>query len=257
MNAINILMGPKLGDMIHSLTVPAFIWQVFGMKTNFYIFEKYDTFTTSLERTYQELIPILSNQEYINDFQIYDENKHEIHIDLNQFRFNGLLYTRSFWAVFLHTVFKDYPIIPRNFVALDVSPDYTFKDCLLIHRKWDRFSDEQFIQKCYNNVMKKFDKIFFIDFRKHNYEKFFFNDKCELLEVTDLLKYLQYLKGCKTFITNISGPLCMATSLSSPRIGEILEFNIPHYANDHLFFDDVEFFSDKEIFTPNPKYLVD
>ena len=106
-NFVNILMGPKLGDLMHSLTVPAYYYKFLGIKTNFYLNEVYDKFSTSLERTYEELFPILSKQPYINSFEIYNPKIHTvIHEDLNAFRYNGLLYTRSFWAVFLHTAFQ-------------------------------------------------------------------------------------------------------------------------------------------------------
>ena len=62
MKTVNILMGPKLGDLMHSLTVPAFYHRTFGVKTNFYLCEKHDKFSTSLERTYEELKPILSSK---------------------------------------------------------------------------------------------------------------------------------------------------------------------------------------------------
>lgn len=72
MNPVNILMGPKMGDLMHSLTVPAYYYHTLGRKTNFYLCEKYDTFSTSLERTYEELKPIIEAQKYINSFEIYD-----------------------------------------------------------------------------------------------------------------------------------------------------------------------------------------
>ena len=255
MKPVNILMGPKLGDLMHSLTVPAFYYRMLGIKTNFYLCERHDTFSTSLERTYEELQPILEAQEYINSFEIYDPKKHTINHDLNQFRYNGLLYSRSFWAVFLHTAFPNKPLIPKNFVALDMPTDDTFKDCLLIHRKDGRFEWDDEIERNYRNVMDQFDKKIFIDFEEHHYEKFKFKDECELVVVPELDRFMKYIKGCKTFLTNATGTLCMATSLNSPRIGEVGKFITPHYALDHLFFDNAEFFDHSGVLTPNPKYL--
>ena len=37
MNPVNILMGPKIGDLMHSLTVPAYYYHTLGRKTNFYL----------------------------------------------------------------------------------------------------------------------------------------------------------------------------------------------------------------------------
>jgi hypothetical protein len=47
----------------------------------------------------------------------------------------------------------------------------------------------------------------------------------------------------------------MATSLNSPRIGEVGKFITPHYMYDHVFFDNCEFFDHEGVLTPNPKYL--
>ena len=255
MRTVNILMGPKLGDLMHSLTVPAFYYRTFGVKTNFYLCEKHDKFSTSLERTYEELKPILEAQDYINSFEIYNPAKHVINHDLNQFRYNRLLYTRSFWAVFLHTAFPNNPVIPKNFVALKMPKDDTFKDTLLIHRKDGRFEWDDEIERNYKDVMDQFDKKVFIDFEEHHYEKFKFKDDCELFVEPDLGKFMQYINGCKVFMTNATGTLCMATSMNSPRIGEVGKFITPHYMHDHLFFDDAEFFDHSGVLTPNPKYL--
>ena len=255
MTPVNILMGPKMGDLMHSLTVPAYYYHTLGRKTNFYLCEKYDTFSTSLERTYEELKPILETQKYINSFEIYDPKKHYFHHDLNMFRFNGLLYTRSFWAVFLHTAFPHCPVIPRNFKVLDMPKDDTYKDCLLIHRKDGRFEWDDEIEKNYKKVMDQFERKIFIDFEESHYNKFKFKDDCELLIVPELDKFMSYINGCKVFLTNASGPLCMATSMNSPRIGELGKFITPHYMQDHLFFDNAEFFEHKGVLTPNPKYL--
>jgi hypothetical protein len=255
-NFVNILMGPKLGDLMHALTVPAYYYKFLGIKTNFYINEIYDKFSTSLERTYEELLPILTKQPYINSFEIYEPKIHSVvHEDLNAFRYNGLLYTRSFWAVFLHTAFHNNPIIPKNFVALEMPKNDTFGDCLLIHRKDGRFEWTDTIEKNYKTVLDQFDKKIFIDFESSNYKKFKFKHECELFVEPDLGKFLEYVNGCKVFLTNASGPLCMATSMNSPRIGELGHFTSYHYKHDHIFFDNCEFFDLNGVLTPNTKYL--
>jgi hypothetical protein len=248
-------MGPKLGDLLHSLTVPAYYYHLFGTKTNFYLCERYDNFETSLQRTYEELKPILEAQDYINSFEIYNPSKHHYHHDLNQFRFNGLLYTRSFWAVFLHSAFPHCPVIPRNFVSLTMPKDDTYKDYLLIHRKEGRFEWTDEIERNYRNVMSKFDKKLFISFSEKHYEDFRLKDECELLLVSELSDFLKIINGCKMFLTNATGTLCMATAMNSPRIGEVGKYITPHYCMDHLFFDNCEFFDFNGILTPNPKYL--
>lgn len=255
MNNVNVLMGPKLGDFLHSLVVPAFYYRMFGKKTNLYINEVFDTWANPLEDTYKELYPIIMNQDYINSFEIFDKNKHRIDHDLNQFRYNRLIYTRPFWAVFLHSAFMNNPVIPKNFITLKVDPDYTYKDYLLVHRKDGRFEWNDFTEKQYLNVMNKFEKKLFIAFNEHDYDKFPLKDKIDLLVVKDLSPFLSYLKGSKMLLTNATSTLCMASAMNVPRIGEVGKFITPHYCNDHMFYDNVEFFDPYQIFTPNCKYL--
>lgn len=248
-------MGPRLGDFLHSLVVPYYLWHEKQIKTNLYINEKYDSFMSSLDQTYNELLPIIQNQEYINIFQIYDESIHQIDIDLNQFRFNQYLYKKSFWAIFMHTAFHEIPVVPYNLEILKIEPDFTYQNCLLIHRRHDGDSNNPKIQKYYENVIKKFDKVFFIENGRQNYDKFFLKDRCELLNIPDLKKYMEVLKGCKILMVNICGTLAMASALNIPRIGELHGVHVRHYAFDDLYFDNVEFFDKHTIFTQNPKYL--
>jgi hypothetical protein len=72
---------------------------------------KYRISDGNVAPSYTTFTNIVLNSIYINTFEIYDPKKHTINHDLNQFRFNGLLYTRSFWAVFLHTAFPNQPLI--------------------------------------------------------------------------------------------------------------------------------------------------
>jgi hypothetical protein len=255
MKTVNILMGPKLGDLFHSLTVPSYYWTHHGIKTNFFITDKYDDFTTTPERTFKELQPIIESQEYINHFGIFDPSKDDFDHDLNMFRFNGLLYTRSFWAVFLHSAFPDCPVIPKNYVSVDVPTDDTYKDYLLVHRKPGRFEWTDVIEKQYRHVMDQFDKKLFISFSPYAYDNFELKDEIEFLEIEDLYEYLKIIKGCKNFLTNATGTLCMATAINSPRIGELGKFLTPHYSNDHLFFDNCEFFDQQGVYTPDAKFL--
>ena len=140
----HILMGPKLGDFLHSLVVPYFFHKNWDIKTNLYINEVYDKFTTSLEETYNELYPIIMQQPYISSFQIYDPEKHNIELDLNEFRWNGNVCTRSFFGQFIEMVFVGQTILDRNFQIIKLEPDYKYKDYLIVNRKGDRKGDMSF-----------------------------------------------------------------------------------------------------------------
>jgi hypothetical protein len=247
-------MGPKLGDFLHSLIVPKYIYQVFGIKTNLFLNEKYDNFYLSLEKTYEELYPIISKQEYINSFKIYD-NKVPIKYDLNFFRFSPFLSQAPFWKVFMAHYFPMVNSIPRNMVSLKIDKNEKYKDYLIVHRRNDRSIWTENVELQYRNILDQFDKKIFIDNKADEYNNFHFKDEMELEIVDNIQELLSAIAGCKMILTNPTGPLAMATAMNVPRIGELHQHTIAHYAKDDLFYDNVEFFDTNHIFTPHPKYL--
>jgi len=253
-NTVNILMGPKLGDFLHSLVVPKYIHRVFGLKTNLYLNEKYDKFFLPLRETYDELYPIVSKQEYINSFKVYD-NFTPIKYDLNTFRFSPLLSGAPFWAVFMKHHFPSLNNIPKNMKTLDIPKNEKYKDYLIIHRRDDRSPWTPNVEFQYRNILDQFDKKIFIDNKPDEYEKFKLKNEVDLEIVTGLEDLLSAISGCKMILTNPTGPLAMATSMNVPRIGELHQHTVNHYAHDHLWYDNVEFFDTDTIFTPSCKYL--
>lgn len=251
---VNMLMGPKLGDFLHSLVVPKYLYYMFGIKTNLYLIEKYDKFFLSLRDTYKELYPIISQQEYINTFKIYDYSV-PIKYDLNSFRSCMLLSRAPFWAVFMKDVFPNVNTIPRNMKILNIPRNEKYKDYLIIHRRDDRSHWTPNIEFQYRNILDQFDKKIFLDNKPDEYEKFRFKDEVDLEIIDGLEETLSAISGCKMILTNPTGPLAMATVMNVPRIGELFQHTINHYAHDHLYYDNVEYFDSDYIFTPNCKYL--
>ena len=66
---VNILLGPKLGDLFQMLVVPQYLWKFYGIKSNIYITEVFDTFTTGLQDTFESLEPIIKAQKFTNSFE--------------------------------------------------------------------------------------------------------------------------------------------------------------------------------------------
>jgi hypothetical protein len=253
-NTVNILMGPKLGDFLHSLVVPKYLYQVYGMKTNLYLIEKHDKFFLSLRETYDELYPIISKQEYINSFRVYD-NFTPIRYDLNTFRFSPLLSRAPFWAVFMKHYFPNLNSIPRNMKILDIPKNDKYKDYLIVHRRDDRSPWTPNVEYQYKNILDQYENKIFIDNKPDEYNKFKFKNEMDLEIVTGLEDLLSAVSGCKIILTNPTVTLAMATVMNVPRIGELHEHTINHYAHDHLFYDNVEFFDTNNIFTPNCQIL--
>jgi len=257
MNEYNILMGAKMGDLFHSLIVPAYLYYKNDIKTNFYITEAFDKFETSLQRSIEELEPIMAYQPYINTFQKYRNGVHKIDFDLNDFRFNypGSYHANHTFLTLLKSVGKIQ--LPFNFKYLDAPVLNNYKDYLIISRKPDRTEWNDFVEKQYRHIMSQFDKKLFVSFNGKDYENFPLKDDVDLLVVEELFDFIKIVNSCNLFLANCSGPLCFASALNANRVGEVGSWITGRYKNDHLYSDKSEIFSDEgEIFNSNTKYLL-
>lgn len=248
----NILIGPKLGDLFHMLTVPKYLYYFYGIKSNIYITEKFDKFSTGLEDTYHSLYQIIISQSFTESFQIYNDEK--IDYDLNLFRTNGMWCTRPFWAIFLHTAFPNCPTIPRNFKVLNWKKNDKYKDYLIVHRK-PLFDFNSFVEKQYLDLFEQYDKKLFITYDEKLYDDFPLKNKIDLLVCKNLEEQLTIINSAKMNLSNATAPITMASVLNAPRIGELGKWINTLYGSDHLLFDNVEFFDEFDILTPEPKSL--
>lgn len=257
MKTYNVLMGAKMGDLFHSLIVPAALYHITGYKSNYYITEACDKFETSLERSIKELTPIMEYQEYINSFEKWRNGIHHIDYDLNNFRFVGAIGRDHVNINFLKTIHDMNSFnIPFNFQFLH-SPKYEeYSDYLIVSRKHHRTEWNDFVEKQYRHVFSQFDKKLFISFNGKDYDDFPLKNEIDLLIVEELYEFIKIMNSGKLFLANCSGPLCFASGLNIDRIGEVGSWIVANYYHDHSFTDKSEIFSDKgEIFTPQLRYL--
>lgn len=255
MDHYNFLMGAKVGDLFHSLVAPAYLHHLHGKKSNFYIAEACDKFETSLERTIEELSPIMACQPYINDFAKFRNGIHKVDYDLNFFRFFGVGMNHAN-ITFLSTLGINKFSMPFNFKYLHAPVLDEYKDYLIISRKPGRTDWNDFVEKQYLHVMSQFDKKLFVSFNGKDYEDFPLKDQVDLLVVEELYDFIKIVNSCKLFIANCSGPLCFASALNANRIGEVGTWVTARYRDDHVYSDKSEIFDDKGVFySPHVKYL--
>jgi len=258
MKTYNLLMGAKMGDLFHSLIAPAFIHHITGCKSNFYIAEACDRFETSLERSIEELNPIMAYQEYINSFEKFRNGIHKIDYDLNNFRYMGGVGRNHVNINFLRTILDIESVkFPFDFQFLSAPKYDEYSECLIISRKPCRTQWNDFVEKQYKHIFSKFDKKIFISFNGKDYDDFPLKDEVELLVVEELFEFIKVVNSGKLFIANCSGPLCFASGLNVNRVGEVGNWIIGNYYQDHLFSSKSEIFSDEgHIFTPETQYLL-
>jgi hypothetical protein len=252
MQTKNILIGPKLGDLFHMLTVPRYLYHFYGVKSNIYITEKFEKFSTGLSDTYKSLYEIITTQPFTESFKYY-KGEH-IDYDLNLFRTNGIWCSRPFWAIFLHTAFPHCPNIPRNFQVINWKKNKEYEDYLIVHRK-PMFNYNSFVEKQYLDVFEKYDKKLFITYDEKIYDEFPLKNKIDVLVCKSLSEQMTIINSAKMNLFNATAPITMASVLNAPRIGELGQWINTLYGSDHLFYDNVENFDEFQILTPNPKTL--
>ena len=74
MKEINVVVGPRLGDLLHSLAFPKYVFDKMNLVSNIHIAEINDTFSSNLQQTFEELKPILECQSFCKSFQILDDH---------------------------------------------------------------------------------------------------------------------------------------------------------------------------------------
>ena len=161
MDHYNFLMGAKVGDLFHSLVAPAYMHLLHGKKSNFYITEAFDKFETSLERTIEELEPIMAYQPYINSFEKFRNGIHKVDFDLNMFRFSGVGLNHANITFLMAMQTLESVSLPLNFQYLHAPVLEEYKDYLIISRKPSRTQWNDFVEIQYKHVMSQFDKKLF------------------------------------------------------------------------------------------------
>lgn len=100
---ISYLFGGRLGDFIHGLVIPSYIYDQTGEKAHIYLSNQGDAFTAGIERTFNELIPVMAQQPYVASFEMYDGQT--IDIDITRFRqcpnIETQCWTDTYFSIFI------------------------------------------------------------------------------------------------------------------------------------------------------------
>lgn len=253
-----VLLGPKLGDLLHMLIVPKFLYECDDQrKSKLYIVEQpHDVFGSSntLEQVYEKLYPIIMAQPFAESFEIYNPEIHTIDFDLNNFRYGKTWGSVPYWYMFLFEVFQDPRInIPRNYTILDIEPDEKYKDYLVVSRRPDEYNE--FIYDQYDHIISQFDKKIFLTHGMHNYNNFFLKDKIDFVCVETILEQMKIIKGCKLFLGNSTGTMPMASVLNVNRVFELTEISEFLYLKEDGFYDNAEIIHMNGYCTPHGKYM--
>jgi hypothetical protein len=231
MENINFISGGKTGDLFHNLIVVKSICEKYKTKGNIFITNNKilggDSFHFEINKTFNDLKPVIEYQNYINSFQIIDDiNNPKESINLNKWRHSGLLFSTN-WINLLSKVYE-IDKITTNWVEYEKNNFYN--DKILIHRSLQR-NNPTFP---WDSITSK-NKCYFITTNIIEYESFKYKDRVELILFESFKDLVLSINSCKFFIGNMSTPLALAHSLGVPRLGELYQLDEIHYIGEENY----------------------
>lgn len=214
-----------MGDFIHSLILPKYVFDKTGECFNIYITNHAkETFASGLETSYNELVPIVSEQKYVNDFQIW--NDEHIDIDLTTFRNFENLFTTSWNEFYLWNYIGHNIEIPFNYSWIDLKKDNTFKDVLLINRNYKPYAGPG-IEDHYLNYIKAYKgRVYFICSYIDQYTSSPLNDLVPMIYLPSMKDMMVAISSCEHFLGNLTATAAMATAVNTPRTIEMHDPNL-------------------------------
>jgi len=213
-------IGAKLGDFIHGLLVPSYIYQTTGEKALVYICEEGCSFTTGIQNTYNELFPIMKDQDFVEGFEIHKGQK--VDYEVFRFRADPGLFRDSWPEIYFRMTgkprVKDFSWMTcKNPVANDV----------VINRTVRQMSESTL--DMYKNLVKESDVFVCSDIEQYKA----FPLKTRLFHCITLYEMFQNIAGAGLFIGNQSAPLAMASALGVQRWAELRQSpDAPHYSQE-------------------------
>lgn len=219
MRSYNI--GPKLGDFLNGLIVPSYIYDSTGEKADVYLSEHGCRFSTGINKTYEELVPILAEQKYINSFQIW--NNERVDYEVFRFRQTSGIFRDSWTSIYSELANIK---IPDNYIWLRCKNPISSE--VGINRTNRELSEHT--KKYYKQLLEN-KEVEFICFDILQHSAFPFPTK--LVSCKNLYEMYSRIDGCKLFICNQSAPLSIASALNVERIAELRRNeDAPHYREE-------------------------
>jgi hypothetical protein len=221
----NILIGGKMGDFIHSLILPKYVFDKTGERFNIYITDHAkEIFASGLETSYNELFPIIIEQNYVNNFEIW--NNQHIDINLTTFRDFENLFTTSWNEFYLWNYIGSYIDVPFNYSWIDLKKDKMYEDVLLVNRNYHPYSGPD-VEDYYLNYLKGFNgKAYFICSYIDQYTTSPLNGLLPMIYLPSMKDMMIAISSCKHFLGNLTATAAMATALNIPRTIEMHNPNL-------------------------------
>lgn len=230
----DFLIGPKLGDFVHGMYAVKQLCLRDNVKANIHLTDRGCTWELGIETAYQDLYPIISQQDYVESFNIFDDHtKIENYVDIVMFRRSPWLYqacwTEIYSRAFNFTIGEEYSWLKYNKVSDE------FKNKVVIFRKNNlerinfAFPYEQIINEYQDNVV-------FASFSETDYQVFPYNNRVPFKKLHTLEDLFLIINSSELVISNLSSPGAIAQALDKKRIMELsYVIDSAHYMGEEKY----------------------
>lgn len=228
MNCITYLAGGMLGDFIYELSVIKAKFVETGKKGILYLSDKGDSFRFGLTNTFNDTYNIITSQDYIEKYQIY--NNEAVDIDLTLWRWNPKGDYKNWYYKYSET----YNIKWGQDKWLHVTNNEKFINKVIINTtnyRWPIHLDFSLLYSLYTT------DIVFVSSDENQYHMF--KEKTglniEYYKPTDFNDLCSTIHACKLFVGSQSAPLHLALAMNkNVIIGECIEENHSVYGNHYV-----------------------
>lgn len=216
-----------MGDLIHALWV---VKNTPGIH-DLYITDRRDLhsdgFIYPIDKTLEELAPIISGQNYVSTFQVYND---EPATNLNLWR--RYAYSAS-WTQLLSNTFG-VPAAGGKWIE-HPKDRAEFSDKIVVHcsvhqarrgHHWPVVMDKYEGQCVFVGTPE--------EYQAFGYQPPFY--QLPFYQPANLSEHFNIINSCKFFIGNQSAPLAMAHALDVPRLAMLNEVDKLHYVGEEKFF---------------------
>lgn len=206
---IKYISGGLLGDFIHQLSVINETFLKTGKKGILYIADNCggENFRFGAEKAYADTYDIISSQNYIHSYNIYNNETYDI--NLSNWRRSHLLYHTNWHEIFKNT----YNVEWGAHQWLNLPKDSKWNDKVIINASLSRPIVNIDFQKVYSKYK---DSLLFVGFDMNEYIGFKnrTNINIECYSPSSLYELCIIINSCKLFIGGLSAPLAFSYALN-------------------------------------------
>jgi hypothetical protein len=209
------ISGAKLGDFVHQLSVIHETFLTTGKKGILYIASIGDMFSFGLLNTYEETFQLITEQIYIKEYKIYNNEPYDI--NLSDWRKYNI---EKPWT----SIFNMYNVEWGKHKWLSVPDDNKWKDTIFISTT----SYHPVYNFDYMNIVKLYKNVIFLDANEKETSIFKnilaqHNLNVEFYKPLNLYDLCVAINSCKLFIGNLSSPLAFAYALHKTSVTGLMK----------------------------------